>query len=46
MGMQMQRILFRIILARSPYLFNSEGLHMDVTAMLTLLAMVLRACDA
>lgn len=37
----MQQILFLVILAGSLYLFISERMRVDVTAMLTLLAMVL-----
>lgn len=40
-GMDMQQILFLVILAGSLYLFISERMRVDVTAMLTLLAMVL-----
>ncbi len=40
-GMEMQQILFLVILAGSLYLFISERMRVDVTAMLTLLAMVL-----
>ncbi|RDY66315.1 SLC13 family permease [Lysobacter soli] len=39
--MEMQQVLFLVILAGSLYLFISERLRVDVTAMLTLLAMVL-----
>ncbi|HEY0505144.1 MAG TPA: SLC13 family permease [Lysobacter sp.] len=39
--MEIQQILFLVILAGSLYLFISERMRVDVTAMLTLLAMVL-----